>query len=69
LEKAFRSSLTKASHGELDLLRRNAIAGEALLRSLGRLYSQHSLRDWLDRRNGQPQEEDYPKIVCSEALV
>jgi hypothetical protein len=68
LERAFRNPLTKALQRELNLLRKNGVSGEALLKSLARLYGQHNLRDWLDRMSGQPQEDDYPRIVCSEAL-
>jgi superfamily II DNA or RNA helicase len=69
LEKAFRSPLTKALQRELTLLRRNGVTGEGLVRSLAKLYLQHNLRDWLDRRNGQPEEDSYPRIICSEGLV
>lgn len=69
LEKAFRSPLTKALQRELNLLRRNGVTGEVLLKNLARLYQQHNLRDWLDRRNGQPEEDGYPRIICSEGLV
>jgi hypothetical protein len=69
LEKAFRNPLTKALQRELNLLRKNGATGESLFKNLVRLYNQHNLRDWLDRRNGQPQEEDFPRIICSEALV
>jgi hypothetical protein len=69
LEKAFRNPLTKALQRELNLLRRNGVAGEALLKSLVKLYSQHNLRDWLDRMASKPEDDDYPRIVCSEALV
>jgi hypothetical protein len=69
LEKAFRNPLTKALQRELNLLRKNGVSGETLLKSLVRLYSQHNLRDWLDRVSGQRNEEEYPRIVCSEALV
>lgn len=69
LEKAFRSPLTKALQRELNLLRKNGVTGESLVRSLGKLYQQHNLRDWLDRRNGQPEEDEYPRIVCSEGFV
>ncbi len=61
--------MTKALQRELNLLRKNGVTGEALFKNLAKLYSQHNLRDWLDRRNGQPQEDEYPRIVCSEALV
>jgi hypothetical protein len=69
IEKAFRSPLTKALQRELNLLRKNGVGGDALLKSLARLYSQHNLRDWLDRMSGQPNQDDYPRIICSEALV
>jgi hypothetical protein len=69
LEKAFRSPLTKALQRELNLFRRNSVTGEALVRSLGKLYQQHNLRDWLDRRNGQPEDDEYPRIICSEGFV
>ncbi len=69
LEKAFRSPLTRALQRELNLLRRNGVTGEGLLKSLGRLYQQHNLRDWLDRRSGQPDEDEYSRIICSEGLV
>jgi superfamily II DNA/RNA helicase len=69
IEKAFRSPLTKALQRELNLLRKNGVHGEALLKSLKRLYDQHDLRDWLDRISGQSNQDDYPRIVCSEALV
>jgi len=69
LEKAFRNPLTKALQRELNLLRKNGVAGEALLKSLAKLYSQHNLQDWLDRMSGQPNQDDYPRIICSEALV
>ena len=69
LEKTFRNPLTKALQRELNLLRKNGLTGQALFKSLVKLYDQHNLRDSLDRRNGQQQEDDYPRIVCSEALV
>jgi len=69
LEKAFRSPLTKALQRELTLLRRNGVTGAGLLKNLAKLYQQHNLRDWLDRRNGQPEEDAYPGIICSEGLV
>ncbi len=69
IKKAFHSPLTKALQRELNLLRQNGVGGEALLKSIARLYSQHNLRDWLDRMSGQPNQEEYPRIICSEALV
>ncbi len=69
LEKAFRSPLTKALQRELNLLRKSGVTGEALFKNIVKLYNQHNLRDWIDRRNGQPSEDEYPRIVCSEALL
>lgn len=69
LEKAFPSPLTKALQRELNGLRRNGVAGEGLLKNLAGLYRQHNLRDWLDRKNGQPEEDGYPRIICGERLV
>jgi hypothetical protein len=70
IEKAFRSPLTKALQRELNLLRKNSVSGEALLRNLKRLYDQHNLRDWLDRvSSSQSDGEEYPRIICSEAFV
>jgi len=68
LERAFRSPLTTALKRELNLLRRNGVTGDALLRRLTDLYHQHQLRTWIDRR-GWEVEESVPRIICSMALV
>jgi hypothetical protein len=69
LEKAFRGPITTAINRELNLLRRNSVTGQALLKSLVRLFHQHNMRDWMDRRGLQPEDQPIPRIVCSEALV
>jgi len=69
LERAFRQPVTTAVNRELNLLRRNGVTGEPLLRSLSRIYHQHNVRDWLDRRTSGAPEGVVPRIVCSEALV
>jgi superfamily II DNA/RNA helicase len=69
LEKAFRNPLTKALQRELNQLRRNGVTGDALLKGLVKLYNQHNLREWLDRMASKPEDDDYPRIVCSEALI
>ena len=69
LEKALRGPLTRAVNRELNLLRRNAVTGQPLLKSLARIYDQHNLRDWVDRRAIYSAEKPVPKIICSEALV
>jgi superfamily II DNA/RNA helicase len=69
LEKAFRGPITTAINRELNLVRRNGVTGPELLKTLVRLYHQHNMRDWLDRRSLQLEEQPIPKIVCSEALL
>jgi hypothetical protein len=69
LEKAFRGPVTRAVNRETVLLRRNGVTGEALLKTLARIYDQHNLRDAVDRRILHPTERPVPRIVCSEALV
>jgi superfamily II DNA or RNA helicase len=69
LEKAFRGPVTRAVHRELMLLRRNGVNGEALFKALARIYDQHNLRDWIDRRALHTTGRPVPRIVCSAALV
>ena len=69
LEKAFRGPITTAINRELNLLRRNSLTGQDLLKNLVRLFHQHNMRDWMDRRGLQLEEQPIPKIVCSEALA
>lgn len=69
LERAFRiSGLSHAVKKELNTVRRNALVGEALLKHLSRIYTQHNIRDWIDRQRDSS-GTSVPKIVCSEALV
>jgi len=69
LAKAFRGPVTRAVNKELNLLRRNGVAGQPLLKSLAKLYDQHNLRDWVDRRRASDKEHPVPRVVCSEALL
>lgn len=69
LEKAFRGPITTAINRELNLLRRNGVAGENLMKSLVNIYHQHNMREWLDRRSLQHEDHQIPMIVCSEGLV
>jgi hypothetical protein len=69
LERAFRrQNLTSAVKKELNLIRRNNMVGEHLLKELVRIYQQHNIRDWVDRQRIE-QERPVPRIICSEALV
>jgi len=69
LEKAFRGSVTRAVNKELNLFRRNGVTGQLLLKALAKLYDQHNMREWIDRRSLHASERPIPKIVCSEALT
>ena len=69
LEQAFRGTITTAVNRDLNLLRRNGVTREALLKHLADLYHQHSMRDWADRQSWQSEDQSTPKIVCSEALL
>ena len=53
---------------EINLMRRNSMVGEKLFNALVRLYQQHNIREWLDRRPDAT-EQPVPKIVCGEALL
>lgn len=68
LEKAFRGPINQAIARELNQLRRNGVTGEDLLKHLGRLYHQHNMREWADRRSLHLEDQPVPKIVCSEGL-
>ncbi len=70
LEGAFRGPITDALNRELNLLRRNGVTGNALLRNLSQLYRQHNMKEWNSRQQfAEYQNEDLPRIVCSAALV
>lgn len=69
LEKAFRGLITTAINRELNILRRNGVTGHDLLKNLTRIYHQHSMKEFLDRRNLQLEEHPIPKIICSEGLI
>jgi hypothetical protein len=62
LEKAFRGSVTTAINRELNLLRRNSVIGQDLLKNLARLFHQHNMRDWMDRRGLPFEEMPTPRI-------
>ena len=68
LEKAFRGPVTGAVNKELNRIRRNGITGQSLFRMLSDIYYQHNMREWLDRRNFQIEEQPILRIICSKAL-
>jgi hypothetical protein len=69
LEAAFRGTMTRALAQELNRIRRNGITGQALVKNLSELYYQHNMRDWIDRRGIQIEDQPIPTIICSEGLV
>ena len=70
LEKAFRGTITTTVNRELNLLRRNGVTGDALLKNLRDLYRQHNMREWESKQqDAQFENEAVPKIICSAALI
>ncbi len=69
LEKAFRGPITTAINRELNMLRKNTVQGKDLVKSLGQIYFQHQMRDWVENRSRQVEDEETPRIICSEGLV
>jgi hypothetical protein len=70
LEKAFRSTrLSHAVKREINLCRRNAMTGANLVKELGRIYSQHNLREAVEHQRLESEDRPVPQIICSEALV
>jgi superfamily II DNA/RNA helicase len=68
LEKALRGPITTAIARELNLLRRNNVVGEHLLKSLSNLYYTHRM-DTLAARRIKEDATIAPHIICSEAFV
>ncbi len=69
-DRTFRASLTAAVVKEVNRLQRNGVKGHALLNALSDLYFQHHMQDWGDSPRGSAADEDEaPRIVCSEGLV
>lgn len=68
LEKTFRGAVPKAVDKELNKIRRNGITGHNLVKLLGDIYNQYSMRDWLNRKSPIYEDQAIPKIICSEGL-
>lgn len=69
LEAAFRKYSSTPIDRELNRLRRIGIAGQTLLQALQKIYLEHGMQDWPDRRGQSQDETPIPRIICSEALV
>ena len=69
LEKAFRGPITTAINRELNFLRKNSVKQRDLLKSLGQIYFQHNMRDWVDNRSRRIGDDEMPRLICSEGLM
>jgi len=71
LEEAFKSPVTAAVRRQLNILRRNGVVGDPLLRALADIYHDHGLHEQVyeDRRLHEQEAEGLPRIICSEAFV
>jgi len=69
LEKAFRGPITTAINRELNFLRKNNVKQRDLLKSLGQMYFQHNMQDWVDNRSRSIRDDEMPKLICSEGLL
>ena len=69
LEKAFRGPITTAINRELNFLRKNSVKLRDLLKSLGQIYFQHNMQDWVDNRSRRIGDDEMPRLICSEGLV
>lgn len=69
LEQAFRREVSSAVKRELNLLRRNGVGGQELLKSLAKVYHQHNLRVESEDAASKAKETVVPRIVCSEGLI
>ncbi len=69
LEQTFRREVPSAVKRELNLLRRNGVGGQKLLKSLGKMYHQHNLRAESEDTAPKAKEAVAPRIVCSEGLI
>jgi hypothetical protein len=71
LEEAFKSPVTAAVRRQLNILRRNGVVGDPLLRALADIYHDHGLHEQVyeDRRLHEQEAEELPRIMCSEAFV
>src|SRR6266516_824135 len=69
LEKAFRGPITTAINRELNFLRKNSVRHQDLLKSLGQIYFQHNMQDWVDNRSRRIGDDEMPGLICSEGLM
>jgi len=71
MEEAFKRPLTTAVKRQLNVLRRNGVTGDNLLRALIQVYQEHGMKEHEQKLQDTHQSEceNVPYIVCSEAMV
>jgi len=69
LEKAFRGPITTAINRELNFLRKNSVKNRDLLKSLGQIYFQHNMQDWVDNQTRRSGDDELPRLICTEGLI
>lgn len=69
LERPFGGNLISAVERRLNQLQRQGSKGEALLRELEEIYTRYRMYETASRPDTRREENETPRIVCSEALV
>jgi superfamily II DNA or RNA helicase len=71
LEESFKQPLTAAIKKQLNTIRRNALIGRLLFKTLSDLYHDHEMskRDFQLRHVNERESENLPRVICSEAFV
>ena len=71
LEGAFKQAIPAAIKRLLNVLRRNGVTGTNLLSALTDIYHEHGMSDfqYRARTQSEAENEELPRIICSEALV
>ena len=71
LEESFKQPLTAAIKKQLNIIRRNGIIGQNLVRLLSDIYHDHGMKehDFQLRHRVEQESDDLPRIICSEAFV
>jgi hypothetical protein len=69
VEAAFSAPVIGAVEKQLNRLSRQGVKGEELLRELEELYYRYRMYEPAPRSYAGPEEDDTPRIVCSEALT
>lgn len=67
MQRAFKITPTSAINKELNLIRKNSMAGEFLLNKLIELYLQHKIKDRMDQAK-EREKDGILRIVCSELV-